>query len=71
MDTAPIVTSVLSGNSPLVAFMLLVILGLCWFAKYMLSELKEERLENRKIQIQATAVMSEVKEIFRAALNKQ
>lgn len=55
----------------LCAFMLLVIVGLCWFVLYLMKELRETRRESTNALVNATAVIAEFKEIVRAALHSK
>ena len=54
-----------------VVVLLLVILGLCWFCRALLTDAKEERALTRDALIDNTKVISELKEIIRGALHSR
>lgn len=56
--------------SPLIAVLLFVILGLCWFIKTLLADARDERLANREALVNNTAVLHELKELIRVVIHR-
>jgi lipid-A-disaccharide synthase-like uncharacterized protein len=70
MAETELITGKLIEQGALVAFMLLVIFGLCWFIKWLLAELKETRSQSLQALINNTQVMTELKGIINALVSK-
>jgi len=56
--------------SPVIAVLLLVIIGLCWLVRALLKDAKHERKLNREALLNNTSVLSEFKEIIRSAIQR-
>lgn len=56
--------------APIITVLVLVILGLVFFARSLLKDAKEERTLYRETLTNNTAVMAEFKELIRNALSK-
>ena len=65
IDTGSI-TSRIIEQGVLFAFMLACIAGLIWFILYLMTELKEVRLESTRALVDNTKVLTEMREIFHA-----
>lgn len=70
MDETAQITGKIIEQGALAAFMLLVILGLCWFIRWLLAELKETRQQSLQALINNTQVMTELKGIINALVSK-
>jgi hypothetical protein len=62
------VSSLLS-LSPIVTELVLTIICLLWFIKFLLTDAREERKLNREALNNSTAVIAELKEMIRGAIN--
>lgn len=67
-DTTPIITQILTGQNGLVAFMLLVILGLVWGVRYLLQRNDAQNKVITDALINNTSVIAEFKEMVRASI---
>lgn len=56
--------------APIVTVLLLVIFCLCWFVKSLLQDARDERKLNRDALVSNTAVIAELKELIRGAINR-
>lgn len=59
----------LFGISPVVTILVLMIIALLWFVRYLLVDAQGERQLNRDALNNSTAVISELKEMIRGAIN--
>ncbi len=69
IGVAPIIGKI-TEQGALVAFMLLVILALAWFVRYLLQRNESQSKVITDALINNTAVISEFKEMVRASLHK-
>lgn len=56
--------------SPLTTVLILIIMGLCWFIRSLLQDARDERKLNRDALTNSTAVIAELKELIRSAIQK-
>jgi hypothetical protein len=70
MAETELITGKIIEQGALVAFMLLVILGLAWFVRYLMGELKESRQQSLQALINNTTVLTEIRGIINALVNK-
>lgn len=61
----------LFGVDPLTTALVLAILALLWFIRFLLLDAREERKLNRDALTNATTVIAELKEMIRGAINSK
>lgn len=77
METAPSIEKAIGTGiddllhiSPITSVLIFVVIGLCWFIRSLLQDARNERQLNRDALNGSTAIISELKGMIYAILNK-